>query len=72
MNIRHLDPSPETVHWGYFDGSLPPQLTIDSGERVTISSVSGTRELMPAPRSRFHLPCRQSMRGLRPSTGRTC
>ena len=32
MNIRHLEPSPETVHWGYFDASLPPQLTIDSGD----------------------------------------
>ena len=28
---------------------LSPRLTIDSGERVTLSSVSGTREVMPAP-----------------------
>src|SRR5581483_4047789 len=49
MNTQRLDPSPETVHWGYFDARLKPQLTIDSGERVTISSVSGTREMMPAP-----------------------
>ena len=29
-----LRSKPETVHWGYFDGELPPVLTIDSGERV--------------------------------------
>ena len=49
MNIHRLEPSPDTVHWGYFDARLSPRLTIDSGERVTLSSVSGTRELMPAP-----------------------
>ena len=49
MTNHHLEPSPESVHWGYFDGRLTPRLTIDSGERVTISSASGTPELMPAP-----------------------
>jgi acetamidase/formamidase len=49
MANPHLEPSPETVHWGYFDARLPPRLVIGSGERVTITSVSGTRELMPPP-----------------------
>jgi acetamidase/formamidase len=49
MPDHRLEPGPETVHWGYFDGRLPPRLTIESGERVTISSVSGARELMPGP-----------------------
>jgi acetamidase/formamidase len=49
MSSPHLLPSPETVHWGYFDATLPPVLTIASGERVTISSVSGTAEQMPPP-----------------------
>jgi acetamidase/formamidase len=44
-----LTPGPDTVHWGYFDASLSPILTIENGERVTISSVSGTPDLMPAP-----------------------
>src|SRR5262249_46710045 len=43
----HLEPGPDNVHWGYFDARLPPRLTIDSGERVTISSVSGGPDLMP-------------------------
>ena len=44
-----LEPGPDTVHWGFFDASLKPRLAINSGERVTISSVSGGPELMPAP-----------------------
>ncbi len=49
MTDHRLEPAPETVHWGFFDANLPPRLTIDSGERITISSASGTRELMPPP-----------------------
>ena len=36
-----LSASPETVHWGYFDAKLAPQLTIDSGDTVTLHCVSG-------------------------------
>jgi acetamidase/formamidase len=49
MTDARLEPGPDTVHWGYFDATLPPRLTIDSGERVTISTVSGGPEVMPAP-----------------------
>lgn len=49
MNTHRLEPSPDTVHWGFFDAGLSPRLSIDSGERVIISSVSGTSDLMPAP-----------------------
>jgi acetamidase/formamidase len=42
-----VDASPHTVHWGYFDARLAPVLTIDSGERVVITSVSGPPELLP-------------------------
>ena len=31
-----LKSNPETVHWGYFDASLKPVLTIASGDRVTV------------------------------------
>jgi acetamidase/formamidase len=47
MPHPHLDPSPETVHWGFFDAKLKPHATIASGERVTISTVSGTPDVMP-------------------------
>ncbi len=45
--IHQLDAGPTTVHWGYFDATLKPLLTIASGDRVTISTVSGGREVMP-------------------------
>ena len=47
-NLYILPANPRTVHWGYFDAQLSPRLAIDSGERVTISSVSGGPEMMPA------------------------
>jgi acetamidase/formamidase len=46
--LTHLQPAPENVHWGYFDGTLPARVTIASGEHVTVSTVSGGPELMPA------------------------
>ena len=44
-----LDAGAKTVHWGYFDARLPPVLSVDSGDRVTISTVSGSPELLPPP-----------------------
>ena len=29
------------MHWGYFDAALKPLVTINSGDTVTISTVSG-------------------------------
>jgi acetamidase/formamidase len=49
MPHPHLEPAPDTVHWGFFDAKLAPLATIASGERVTISTVSGNPEQMPAP-----------------------
>jgi acetamidase/formamidase len=44
-----VDAGPDTVHWGYFDAQLKPVQTIDSGDRVVMSSVSGPPDLMPKP-----------------------
>jgi acetamidase/formamidase len=44
---HRVEAGPRTVHWGYFDARLPPVLTIGSGERVTLSTVSGAPEVMP-------------------------
>jgi acetamidase/formamidase len=46
---HRLDASAKTVHWGYFDATLPPQVTIDSGDTITLSTVSGGRDVMPPP-----------------------
>ncbi len=42
-----LRAEPGTVHWGHFDAALPPALTVDSGDRVTIECVSGNPEWLP-------------------------
>lgn len=47
MADYRLDASPDTIHWGYFDAGLVPLLTVDSGDSVTISTVSGGPEVMP-------------------------
>jgi acetamidase/formamidase len=52
----HVLPSrPETIHWGFFDGGLDPVLTIDSGDRVVVESVSGNPEWMPPQASGFEV-----------------
>jgi acetamidase/formamidase len=43
----HIESSPDTVHWGFFDARLAPLATVASGERVTISTVSGAPDMMP-------------------------
>ena len=48
-----LKSTPDTVHWGYFDGGLKPVLMIDSGDRVAIECVSGNPEWMPPKSSVF-------------------
>ncbi len=47
MPSHRIDASPETVHWGYFDATLNPIETIESGDTVTMSTVSGGPEVMP-------------------------
>lgn len=51
---HHLQASPETCHWGYFDARLAPVLTVASGDRVTIDTVSGAPTNLPP--AGFHVP----------------
>lgn len=48
MTDHRLDPTPQNIHWGFFDAKLEPALTIRSGERVTIRTVSGSAECLPS------------------------
>ena len=50
-----LQSRPETIHWGFFDGGLEPVLTIDSGDRVVVETVSGNAEWMPAKSTGFEV-----------------
>src|SRR5712664_2005820 len=48
MSAR-VDAGAATVHWGYLDAALAPAAAIDSGEVVTISTVSGPPDVLPPP-----------------------
>jgi acetamidase/formamidase len=56
MATHKLDASPETVHWGFFDAALKPLVTIDSGDTITISTVSGSLGYLPKPESGLTVP----------------
>jgi acetamidase/formamidase len=47
MAQHRLDPTADTVHWGFFDAKLPPQLEIDSGDTVVVDTVSGWLDVAP-------------------------
>src|SRR6185437_8016887 len=50
-----LRSSPESVHWGFFDGSLKPVLTINSGDRVVVECISGGPTSMPPESAGFQI-----------------
>jgi len=56
MRTHRLDAGPDTVHWGFFDAGLKPLITIDSGDEVTMSTVSGPPEAMPKAISGLKIP----------------
>jgi acetamidase/formamidase len=56
MRTFRLDANAETVHWGFFDASLPPLITVDPGDTVVISTVSGTPAQMPPAGSGLTVP----------------
>lgn len=49
MAEHGLEPSPETVRWGFLDSASTPALTVDSGDVVVLRSVSGAPEHLPPP-----------------------
>jgi acetamidase/formamidase len=70
MSKQHrLDPTPETVHWGYFDAKLPARLEVDSGDTVVVDTVSGWFEV--APDERLYRPEHlEVIRKVKPELGR--
>jgi acetamidase/formamidase len=51
----HLLALPETVHWGYLDAKLPPVLRMQSGDCVTIETISGTPQIVDAADAEFDI-----------------
>jgi acetamidase/formamidase len=70
MSRQHrLDPTPETVHWGYFDAKLPARLEVDSGDTVVVDTLSGWFEV--APDERLYRPEHlEVIRKVKPELGR--
>ena len=54
MAHHRLPASVETIHWGYFDATLPPVLTVSSGDTVEIDTISGNPWNLPG--EGFHVP----------------
>ena len=55
MKTHLLKATPETVHWGFLDGSLKPVLSVESGDQVTIQCLSCSPEWMPSKESGFDI-----------------
>ena len=51
-----LKASGETCHWGFFDATLKPRLTIKSGDSVTIQTVTGGPDMHPPKEAGFYTP----------------
>ena len=56
MRTHRLDAAPDTVHWGYFDASLKPLVTVEPGDEVIMSTVSGAPQMMPSASSSLTVP----------------
>jgi acetamidase/formamidase len=52
---HHLASVPGNVHWGLWDGTLRPALTIKPGDRVVIETLSAEPEDMPDPALGFSI-----------------
>jgi acetamidase/formamidase len=40
-HTHYLNPTPQTVHWGHFNASIPAVLQVESGDEVVIDTYSG-------------------------------
>lgn len=52
--MNTLKAGADTCHWGYFDAAMTPATTIDSGDEITIESVSGGPDMLPG--DGFYVP----------------
>ena len=55
MSEHHLRAGSGTCHWGYFDATLKPVSHIESGDTVTIDTVTAPPEFLPDPK-KFYIP----------------
>lgn len=56
MTTHRIPATPATVRWGVFDATVPPLLTVASGDTVVLECVSGAIESMPPAGSGLVVP----------------
>ena len=56
MARHHIGATPETVRWGMFDASIPPVITVQSGDTVVLECLSGAPDMMPRAESGLAIP----------------
>ena len=56
MGHHYLAAGPDTVRWGYWDATLRPVLRVSSGDTVSVETLSGEPEDMPAPELGHEVP----------------
>ena len=61
--------TPETVHWGYWDASLPPVLRVCSGDEVTVHTVSGQPDHLPEDPGRIPRDLAEILARAKPGPG---
>jgi acetamidase/formamidase len=56
MTLHHVAATPQTIQLGIFDARIPPVLTIESGDSVSMECLSGGPEVMPSDLEAFPIP----------------
>ena len=56
MALHRVPATPETVRFGVFDATIPPVLTVASGDTVVLECVTGDHRTLPPPDSGFVIP----------------
>lgn len=56
MTHYHLPASGRNCHWGFFDATRAPVLVIESGDSVTVDTLTGAPELHPPAGAGFTTP----------------
>ncbi len=56
MATHSIAATPETVRWGVFDATIPPVITIASGDTVVLECVSGGPDTLPPAGSNMVVP----------------
>lgn len=69
MATHELIAKPDTVHWGYYDSSLSPVMTIASGDTLIVHTESGRADTLDQLGSRASQEVRDIIRNVKQGAG---